>query len=122
MTGSSASGSSMTGSFDADQFEQLVRAVTEEVLASLAASPGAVRAEDAEICAECDGRCVSKCADRAHRIMDAGADRISSSPSLSEVEQSIAALIDHTLLKPEASRSEVENLCREAVRFGFASV
>jgi deoxyribose-phosphate aldolase len=37
-------------------------------------------------------------------------------------DQSIAALIDHTLLKPEASRSDIEKLCREAVRFGFASV
>ena len=34
----------------------------------------------------------------------------------------VAALIDHTLLKPDATRSEVELLCREAVQFGFASV
>ena len=34
----------------------------------------------------------------------------------------IAALIDHTLLKPEASRDEIRKLCEEAARFGFASV
>jgi len=34
----------------------------------------------------------------------------------------IAALIDHTLLKPEASRNEIQKLCEEAKRFGFASV
>lgn len=34
----------------------------------------------------------------------------------------IAALIDHTLLKPEASRDEIRKLCQEAARFGFASV
>lgn len=34
----------------------------------------------------------------------------------------IAGYIDHTLLKPEASLSEVEKLCREAVDYGFASV
>ena len=36
--------------------------------------------------------------------------------------ESIASLIDHTLLKPDASREDIRKLCREAVRFGFASV
>ncbi|MEQ1896295.1 MAG: deoxyribose-phosphate aldolase [Vicinamibacterales bacterium] len=31
-------------------------------------------------------------------------------------------MIDHTLLKPDASRAEVETLCREAAQFGFATV
>src|SRR4029079_293947 len=30
--------------------------------------------------------------------------------------------IDHTLLKPDASRQEIEQLCAEAAKFGFASV
>jgi deoxyribose-phosphate aldolase len=34
----------------------------------------------------------------------------------------LAAMIDHTLLKPEATPEEVERLCNEAVEFGFASV
>jgi deoxyribose-phosphate aldolase len=34
----------------------------------------------------------------------------------------VAGLIDHTLLKPEASREEIRKLCEEAARFGFASV
>jgi deoxyribose-phosphate aldolase len=34
----------------------------------------------------------------------------------------IAALIDHTLLKPEATRDQIIGLCAEARRFGFASV
>ncbi|HVP58096.1 MAG TPA: deoxyribose-phosphate aldolase [bacterium] len=34
----------------------------------------------------------------------------------------VAPLIDHTLLKPDASRSEIEKLCREAREFEFASV
>lgn len=37
-------------------------------------------------------------------------------------ETALAALIDHTLLKPEASRAEIEKLCREAGKYGFASV
>jgi deoxyribose-phosphate aldolase len=34
----------------------------------------------------------------------------------------IARLIDHTLLKPEASRDDIRRLCREALHFGFAAV
>ena len=36
--------------------------------------------------------------------------------------QRVAALIDHTLLKPDATQSDIETLCREAVEYGFASV
>jgi deoxyribose-phosphate aldolase len=36
--------------------------------------------------------------------------------------QAAAGMIDHTLLKPEASREQIEKLCREAARFDFASV
>lgn len=34
----------------------------------------------------------------------------------------IASFIDHTLLKPEATPRDIENLCAEAERFGFAAV
>jgi deoxyribose-phosphate aldolase len=37
-------------------------------------------------------------------------------------DRRIARLIDHTILKPEALRAEVETVCAEALRFGFASV
>src|SRR6516225_7919727 len=34
--------------------------------------------------------------------------------------QNLAGIIDHTLLKPEATREQVENLCDEAIRYRFA--
>jgi deoxyribose-phosphate aldolase len=34
----------------------------------------------------------------------------------------IAKMIDHTLLKPEASYEQVKQLCEEAIEYGFASV
>ncbi|MGE0885028.1 MAG: deoxyribose-phosphate aldolase [Blastocatellales bacterium] len=34
----------------------------------------------------------------------------------------VARYIDHTLLKPEATRAEIEKLCEEALAFSFASV
>lgn len=37
-------------------------------------------------------------------------------------DHSIAALIDHTLLKPEATAADMRKVCEEARKFGFASV
>ena len=34
--------------------------------------------------------------------------------------QTLAAVIDHTLLKPDANRTQVESLCNEAARYRFA--
>jgi len=39
-----------------------------------------------------------------------------------EFDSSIAALIDHTLLKPEATAADIRKVCAEARRYGFASV
>jgi deoxyribose-phosphate aldolase len=108
--------------------DELIAVVTEEVLRYLTAGPAdgnvaanAIESDD-EVCADCDGRCVEKCARKTRQVIAAGADRISAGPALGDVDASVAALIDHTLLKPEATRGDIEQLCREAVRFGFASV
>jgi deoxyribose-phosphate aldolase len=34
----------------------------------------------------------------------------------------VAQIIDHTLLRPDATRQDIEALCREALAFGFAAV
>jgi deoxyribose-phosphate aldolase len=39
-----------------------------------------------------------------------------------EMEASIAALIDHTLLKPGATAADIRRLCTEARQYGFAAV
>ena len=41
---------------------------------------------------------------------------------ISEEGRRLAAMIDHTLLRPEATVEQVRKLCREAVQFGFCSV
>jgi deoxyribose-phosphate aldolase len=40
----------------------------------------------------------------------------------SQAARDVARYIDHTLLKPEASRTEIIKLCEEAALYGFASV
>ena len=39
-----------------------------------------------------------------------------------ETSSTVASLIDHTLLKPEATASDIARLCAEAHQWGFASV
>jgi deoxyribose-phosphate aldolase len=41
---------------------------------------------------------------------------------VSDFDQELAALIDHTLLRPEAEAREIDRLCEEALRFRFAAV
>ncbi len=57
------------------------------------------------------------------RVLACGADRVSCTLGLIEsVRGEVGRMIDHTLLKPNATRSEVERLCREAREYKFASV
>ncbi|MEZ4518181.1 MAG: deoxyribose-phosphate aldolase [Chloroflexota bacterium] len=44
-----------------------------------------------------------------------------SRPQLPEIEN-IASVIDHTLLKPDATPTQITDLCNEARTYGFASV
>jgi deoxyribose-phosphate aldolase len=49
--------------------------------------------------------------------------QLTSTPNIDSPEisrQAVASLIDHTLLKPEATRDQVIQLCNEAVIHGFA--
>jgi deoxyribose-phosphate aldolase len=110
---------------DHHEFEQVARIVTEEVLRYLGAPGGVLGVgmeRDDEVCPGCDLNCAEKCARKTRAVVDAGADRISCGPAVIELEAGFAGLIDHTLLKPEASRDEIRRLCQEAARFGFASV
>ncbi len=106
------------------ELEQLVRTIAEEVLDYLGAcgTAAAGAPTDDTPCTDCDQRCIERCARRAKQVLAAGADRLSARAPISAVDADLAPLIDHTLLKPEATRDEIERLCQEALRFGFASV
>ncbi len=64
----------------------------------------------------------SFCSADMQRIVDAGAARIGSVLGETSTARDWASLIDHTLLKPEASEADIRKLCEEAAKFGFASV
>jgi deoxyribose-phosphate aldolase len=55
-------------------------------------------------------------------VEGAGAMRVGALAGVGAVPADLAKLIDHTLLKPEATRDEVVKLCEEARKHHFASV
>ncbi len=55
-------------------------------------------------------------------VVSAGADRIASTLGIAPTDSTVAPMIDHTLLKPEASQDEIAQLCYEARKYQFASV
>jgi deoxyribose-phosphate aldolase len=69
----------------------------------------------------CHGVLGDCCPDRLRPVIDAGATRVGVH-ALGGAPSGIAAMIDHTLLKPEATRQQIEELCREAAQFRFATV
>ncbi len=68
------------------------------------------------------GACATRCPDIVQRILAAGAVRVGSIPGAQDLVRGLAEIIDHTLLKPDAVRKDVEVLCAEADRWKFASV
>jgi deoxyribose-phosphate aldolase len=61
------------------------------------------------------------CPDRLRGVIDAGATRVGVHAS-GGAPAGVASMIDHTLLKPDATRANIEELCREAAQFTFATV
>jgi deoxyribose-phosphate aldolase len=51
-----------------------------------------------------------------------GIDRIGTNGEDSACYKEIASMIDHTLLKPEATEKDITRVCEEALTYGFASV
>ena len=55
-------------------------------------------------------------------LMGSGADRIGTSGTVPQGANELAAAIDHTMLKPTATRSQIVEVCHEALQHNFASV
>jgi deoxyribose-phosphate aldolase len=96
------------------ELRHLVEIVVDEVL-DLQAGHGAPA-----LCA-CHTVLYDCCPDRVRRVVGAGASRLGLHAT-GGPPGDVAGLIDHTLLKPEATRTEVEALCREAREYRFATV
>jgi deoxyribose-phosphate aldolase len=104
--------------------EQIVEIITHEVLAAMAEQDERASNPQAFNCKfECaDQLCVKMCIDKAGNVVSAGAERLTSTLGVIPGDSSIAKMIDHTLLKPDATQQEIAQLCFEARKHGFASV
>lgn len=112
------------------ELDILVAQIGEEILARLnapEASTSPSRKGEGlnlpdQVCPGCIQRCPQTCARNTKEIIAAGADRVSASERLTKIDPAIAALIDHTILKPDATRTDIVKVCREARQYSFASV
>src|SRR5438132_7857057 len=98
-------------------FEQLVEQITDVIYARL----NGHSIDQAAMCG-CTSECFHRCPERMHRVVDAGAVRIGLVLGQTASARDWAGLIDHTLLKPDATESEINRLCEEAAQYHFASV
>ncbi len=96
--------------------EDLVARITDEILSRLGNGSGAAA------CALEHDACFVQCPDSMKSILSDGGVRLGLSGAESEAGRQMAGYIDHTLLKPEATRDEILKLCHEGAGYGFASV
>lgn len=120
-----------------DDIDRLVGLITERVKARLA---GGARSEslrllpreelrqvpctDApshEACEGC-GMCAARRPESVHALADQGACRVGAGVDTGNVDVALARMIDHTLLKADATAADVKKLCDEARKYCFASV
>jgi deoxyribose-phosphate aldolase len=95
-----------------DELQRLIEIIVQEVSAA-SASPTA----------HCLCHSVSQdcCPDRLRGVIEAGATRLGVH-AMGGAPSDVAGMIDHTLLRPDATSRDIDELCREAAQFQFATV
>ena len=83
---------------------ELIEVVTRQVLATLG------------------GNDINQGLENAQPLVDSGAERIGYCGNGADVPEPLASYIDHTLLRPDASPADIDDLCDEAAEYGFAAV
>ena len=73
-------------------------------------------------CNKCDNQCAQSAPDVVRSLVRPGKGRVSARLGAANVPKDLAKLIDHTLLKADATYADIDKLCAEARKYGFASV
>jgi deoxyribose-phosphate aldolase len=111
--------------YHASTIERLVEEITRQVLNALddggTSKPVTSNSHDPN-CPDCESQGVQHRPHLVRQAMDAGASRFSATLGVRNVDGDIAQLIDHTLLKPDATQAQISQLCHEALEYKFASV
>jgi deoxyribose-phosphate aldolase len=93
-------------------YRRVIELILEELVAAGAVAPAR--------CA-CHGFTYECCPAQVRGVLDAGASRLGLHANQGG-DVDVAAMIDHTLLKPDATAADIDNLCREAAEWKFATV
>jgi len=107
---------------DSATVERLVEHITRQVLLALSEQQARASGSLAGACECKDGQCTRDCADKVRTVVAAGAARITSGLGVIPADADLAAMIDHTLLKPDANEAQIAQLCHEARTYNFAAV
>ena len=108
---------------DSATIERLIEQITKEVLVLLGEEESRAQGNPGdETCIDCIGQCVEQCEAKVQQVVDAGASRLTSTLGNVDIESDVAKMIDHTLLKADASQDQIAQLCYEARKYGFAAV
>ena len=109
---------------DVKSVEKIVEVITREVLIALEEQEYSKAHPKSEYCSRncAEGLCVVTCFDAVGKVVSAGAERLTSTLGKIPADTNIARLIDHTLLKPDATHDQIAQLCYEARKYHFASV
>jgi deoxyribose-phosphate aldolase len=102
--------------------DELVEAITREVLATLGSDAAAGTGATADPCASCQRACAAQCAPKVRDVVAGGASRVEYHGRAADVPGDLARYIDHTLLRPDASAADIDRLCAEAAEYRFAAV
>ena len=101
-----------------EQIERMIEEITRQVLIYLQEEPGGNGNGNGKH----PPLSSNNFTDRVSPVIDAGADRIASTLGIFPTDGQLGHMIDHTILKPDATQDEIAQLCFEARKFDFASV
>jgi deoxyribose-phosphate aldolase len=109
---------------DKKTVEAMVEIITREVLLAMIEQDEKKQNPDGESCVMdvSEGLRVKTCFDNAGHVISAGAERLTSTVGVIPDDKTLARMIDHTLLKPDATADKIAQLCFEARKYHFASV
>ncbi len=109
---------------DNKTIETLIETITREVLLAIAEKEDESIDSQGAYCVldVAEGIKVKTCFDNAGHVISAGAERLTSTVGVIPDDKTLAKMIDHTLLKPDATADQIAQLCYEAKKYHFASV
>ena len=95
-----------------EELDALTESITRAILAQI----------EAEGTCQCHELGLSRCPNVIRGLVNGGAERLGLHADPAHHGTSLGRMIDHTLLKPDATETQIRKLCEEAAQYGFATV